>query len=356
MANTGCPWGSVALASLVLCACGEGAYSVSGTVIVGGEPADGATVRLDDAFNWQTETDAAGRFYIDGVSAGEHTLFTSMQADSGAFSERRVQLLITKNVDLDDLLLPEPIELFPPVATPDGLLLSWEPTDAVDFYEYDLYTHDTAGLDETTGELIFVGTAPDQTEFLHESVDGASEYFYRVFVMNEVGRLGGSNLTSAVAPIVNLIRDGDFEDPASLDNWKQRGGLMAALVSDVVQEGTRSLYLTSELTQPCCNPIVLDTDYSFRLVEGTSYELSAWVKTQGILTEVGPEIAVDGVGWSGVIHFDDDQGLGPGAPFDREWTLLSTQFVATSTGTHTLHIWGMVSEMWVDDLVLIPVP
>ncbi len=340
----------------MLAGCGEGVYSVSGTVVVAGEPLAGAVVQLDDAFNWQTETDAAGRFYIDGVSAGEHTLFTSTQADSGAFSERRVQLVITKNVDLDDLVLPEPIELSPPVATTGGLLLSWEQTDAQDFREYKLYTHDSAGLDETTGELIFVATAPDQTEFLHESVDGASEYFYRVFVMNEVGRLGGSNLTSAVAPVVNLIRDGDFEASTSLDHWSHRGSGAAALVTDVVQEGGQALYLTSQLTQVCCSPCVLETTYLFRLVEGTTYELSAWMKTQGVVTDLAePEIFVAGGGVNGAVLRHGDPSVLPGSAYDHDWTHLSTQFVATSTGTHTLYIGGNASQVWVDDLVLIPI-
>ena len=41
-----------------------------------------------------------------------------------------------------------------------------QPTDADDFREYKVYRRDSPGIDETSGELIFVSTARAQTTFL----------------------------------------------------------------------------------------------------------------------------------------------------------------------------------------------
>ena len=66
-------------------------------------------------------------------------------------------------------------------------------------------------MDETTGTLIYVATAITDTSFVDTDLFESTTYYYRVYVMNEFGRLGGSNINSAKTLFRNLIMNGDFE-------------------------------------------------------------------------------------------------------------------------------------------------
>jgi len=68
------------------------------------------------------------------------------------------------------------------------------------FYEYKIYRHYHTGLDENTGTLIHVSTSADDTIFndigtdLEYGLTPATTYYYRVYINNNFGRLGGSNI------------------------------------------------------------------------------------------------------------------------------------------------------------------
>jgi len=66
-------------------------------------------------------------------------------------------------------------------------------SDADDFREYKLYRHSTSGFDESTGELLHISTFRNDTSFT-DSIPHSSTYYYRLYQMNEYGRLGGSNI------------------------------------------------------------------------------------------------------------------------------------------------------------------
>ncbi len=336
-------------------------YDVSGIVNMDGVPAANATVEIDGFFNWRTQTDLDGRFEILNVTPGQHNLVATSYLESGSFSEVSVDLNLTADAELDGLRLPAPIELSEPMPSADGgsLRLSWAQSTASDFREYKLYVHDSAGLDESTGELIYVATEREDTEFSHDSIDSGQTYYYRVFVMNDRGRLGGSNIVSITAPPAELIRDGGFEDPLTLDNWDHAGSGDAALVTDIVHDGAQSLYLSAELSAPCCTPSILRTTYAFRLLAGTTYEFSAWVKARGTLIDlIDPSIYL----WRedelvGHLFLDHAGASGVPSPYpDVEWERLSQRFVVTETGMHTLQIEGTVTEVRIDSLSIRPTP
>jgi hypothetical protein len=74
--------------------------------------------------------------------------------------------------------------------------LKWTKYSGADYREYKIYQHHTPGLDETTGELIYVTTNPSDTSFVTK-LPHSSEMYYRVFVLSETSLLAGSNLTKA---------------------------------------------------------------------------------------------------------------------------------------------------------------
>lgn len=173
-------------------------HQVAGTVRVGADPVANAGVSIDNVANWTTETDADGHFLLQDVTEGEHELGIRYVSEVGSFSEESQHLLVFSDLDLDGLRLPIPVVLDDPSdVTEHEMTLTWSQTDAVDFREYKLYRHDSSGLDETTGELIHVSTSRADVTFTDTDLGGDATYFYRVYVMNDLGRLGGSNIVSA---------------------------------------------------------------------------------------------------------------------------------------------------------------
>jgi hypothetical protein len=112
-------------------------------------------------------------------------------------------------MDVGTIALPAPVALTSPEVSDRTVTLSWTSTDDPGFREYKIYRAISSGLDESTGELRHVETSRDATTY----VDGAgwedqpispgtpvrpdSHYYYRVFVLDEFGLLGGSNVVGA---------------------------------------------------------------------------------------------------------------------------------------------------------------
>ena len=194
-------------------------FTVSGKVIYKKAPIANALVRLDSALNYSTTTDAEGKFSIPDVSEGTHKLTIYKSLSDGNFTEMSENVAVTGDLNLSELLLPKAVYLYPPTdVTSSSILVTWSPTDAADFREYKVYRHTSPGLDETTGKLIYVATSINDTSFVDTELFESTSYYYRIYVMNEYGRLGGSNITSSKTMAKNLIKNGDFE---SYDDFKR---------------------------------------------------------------------------------------------------------------------------------------
>jgi len=220
-------------------------YSVSGVVLQNEQPVEGALVQLDDYINLIAYTDPNGHFEIDDVASGEYEISVRQGETTGSFAERRYDVAIAADVMLSELTLPVPTVLEEPEPSA-GLQLSWSATDAEDFREYKLYRHDSSGLDETTGELVHVSTERLETTFVDEDLRAGDEYFYRLYVMNDKGRLGGSNIVSAVVPNQNLLSNGDFEELAQdgfAAGWNRYGTPSSVVTLDdgIAASGTSSI-------------------------------------------------------------------------------------------------------------------
>ena len=95
--------------------------------------------------------------------------------------------------------------------THEKVPLRWSLANGPEFREYKVYRRDNPGLDEDTGELIFVSTSIKDTTFVDTPSSTATIYYYRVYVLSAYGKLGGSNLVNTEVPSKNLIQNPGFE-------------------------------------------------------------------------------------------------------------------------------------------------
>lgn len=204
--------------SLALISCNEkisepeGYFIVSGKVIYNNSVMPNAQVSLDKKANYSAVTDSEGNFSIENVPKGNYELTISKNLEDGSFTEINQQIAVTGDLTFSELLLPRAVHLYPlQNVTSSSTEIFWSPTDAIDFREYKLYRHTTPGLDETTGTLIYVATSINDTSFIDSDLFESTIYYYRVYVMNEFGKLGGSNIVSSKTLLKNLIKNGDFE-------------------------------------------------------------------------------------------------------------------------------------------------
>ncbi|WP_254330265.1 carboxypeptidase-like regulatory domain-containing protein [Corallococcus exiguus] len=146
----------------------------------------------------RTLTDETGHFILSNVEAGAYTLHLRYEADGAAVEAQR-DVNVEGNVLFENLTLPLPVELtaLEGARTVDDtkVVLRWPQAFAHGFREYKVYRHTTSGLDEFTGTLVHVSTDLEATHFESPEPPGTTSS-YRVFVMNELGRLGGSNVAS----------------------------------------------------------------------------------------------------------------------------------------------------------------
>lgn len=356
---------SVVLVGALLPACSSGplnggttnggtttGYRVSGEITFVGAPASGAVVDIDGSGVWTATTDALGRFAIDAVPGGSHTLDASHSNDDGSFSERQASLQVTNDVVVNSLVLPQPLTLAPPVSSSGTVTLSWMPTDAADFREYKVYRRDSPGIDETAGELIFVSTARADASFVDTGALAGTRYYYRVYVMNDSGRLGGSNIVSADVTVDNLIPDGGFESADALSAWQissSPSGGTAARDASVAFAGFASLHITGFGSVWLIQPIAIRKD--------VAYDLSAFMRLHGNRNNIDDA-------WIGVYQGDTIVGTFPidlEAPAgsartdDVDWTAVGPfNFSVTGDGAITVRVMGDTDDLWLDELYLRP--
>lgn len=174
-----------------------GTLTVSGLLTNGTAPVANATVDIDDLVQYKVRSDVNGFFEIKNVSSGKHTLNYEVSSDTGAFSKVSDTLEVNEDVFLESLTLPDPVILneaeIQRSLESNEVSLSWNKYQLPDFREYKLYQHSSSGLDETTGELLHVATIANDTLF-STMAPHSSETFFRVFVRDNFGLYGGSNI------------------------------------------------------------------------------------------------------------------------------------------------------------------
>ncbi len=331
-------------------------YSVKGKVIDSNGPVSKAKVAIDNFINWETTTDINGDFEITGVTKGEHSLSYSYNDASGAFVESNANLSVNDNIVLNTLKLPIPPRL-DTISEIDvtSLKLNWNLTDAEDFREYKLYRKDTPGLDETTGELIYVGTSRSDTSFLDKDIPSGKTYYYRVYVMNEYGKLGGSNIVSATTLKGNLIPDGDFEDRIDINsNWSiSSGGATFNFTDSTKKSGNYSLH--GKLTN---QNVHLRGITPIKLSAGVTYEMSGWFKAYGKTSGTNEYMSFsifetnDPTSYREWIYvWSSNPNLQE--PANIEWTYASKIFTPTKDVTVFFEIFAGIENFWFDDLKII---
>jgi hypothetical protein len=201
-------------------------HSVSGFISYKDKPLEGVTVSIDDQYNWTVSTDENGFFEISAVTSGSHNLkmysssanLNKTSDDTLGFSEKKIEISVFDDLVLENLKLPKAVKLYKATEiSGSSSIISWSPTDDIDFREYKLFRHHSSGLDETTGTLIHVSTSITDTIFADVELNPYEKYYYRVYVMNEYGRIGGSNIIDIQTLNVQLIYNGSFEEIENLD-------------------------------------------------------------------------------------------------------------------------------------------
>ncbi|WP_083560367.1 carboxypeptidase regulatory-like domain-containing protein [Myxococcus fulvus] len=354
--------GMVACAVVVL-ACGDGTSDgLVGRVTQEGQPVQGALVYLTEAPSASTETDADGRFKLSAPS-GRHEITARYQAEDGALNEQRFMAEVDVTAELR---LPRPTRLQEPVVVDAGTVrLSWNPYPGADFREYKLYRAKSAALDETTGTLVYVGMVPGDAEFVDEDVRPGDVYFYRLFVMNDFGRLAGSNIKRLSMPNVNLVQGGDFEEFAvgSAPTGFTLGADQQWVVSDErAHSGTRAVrgtggfsYLFQGLRQHIPGKL---------LVQGARYRLSFYYQRESFErpdpsdpdysrgNSISLRLDVPEMAWGEAYHTLLGEGV------DTTWQLMTRTFIVDKSGDASVIVWidrernGPSPDwvVWIDDV------
>jgi hypothetical protein len=211
-------------------------------------------------------------------------------------------------------------------------------------------------LTEATGELLFVTVDRDTTSFLHNDLYSGKEYFYRVYVLDDDGQYHGSNIVSARVPVTELVLDGGFEQSGSLTLWTSVWDTLPALLTaDESYAGQQSLYLRNE--ESTCNAVV--STFAIRIAEGMTYKLSFWYKASGAQLDQSSSGLILDLEQSqnlAALLFEFNVAELGGTFEDVGWTQLFEQFVASGTGVAQIELLSCATEMWFDEIHLVPVP
>lgn len=336
-------------------------YKVAGRVLSKGIPVEDAIVKLDKSENLKTTTDKNGYFKLLNVPKGNYHLTVSKNTGYGSFSERTTSIAVDSDLNLDNLILPKGIKVYDPKNVTDkSLELSWSPTDATDFREYKVYQHTTSGLDETTGTLIHVSPTLNDTVFQVPDLNPLEDYFFRVYVMNDFGRLGGSNIVSAKTENLQIIKNGSFEildtSTGYPENWKADNfGSLWLIDSTVVQDGKYSLSVHDQSGVIMPWQTISPND----LTTGSRYKLTYWIKHDSLRSSnISEEFAIILDNEEFTWHIQINQVLGPAIASD--WKEYTYQFTMPSvqTSNFNIHLYFLLAPdtyAWIDNMSLLKV-
>jgi len=285
------PYILVVILALLFCSCKEksldpnGGYTVSGIILSRGSPVPAANVTLNNRSDLSSQTAPNGKFTIFNVPIGNYALSAEKSNTDGSFLATTSYVTVAGDVTLDPLILPRGVTMYT-VENPEAtsLKVSWNPTDAADFREYKLYRNTTSGLDENTGTLAHVSTTISDTQFIDSNLNAMTQYFYRVYVMNDYGRLGGSDIASSSTSNVDLATNGSFENvtaPAIIPDGWNAWGTSGKFSSDnsIAYSGSKSLRIQLSLSDWGVNSWGAYQQISPTKFEAVkNYKISFWFK------------------------------------------------------------------------------
>ncbi len=195
----------------------DSTVTISGVVkSLDNSPVEDVKVSISNFANLTEFTNSEGYFEIEGVSKGVHDLILfkdNIDNDPDIFTQKNLSVSLNSDTNMENIMLPDPVVLnTASEITSSSALLSWNNSTDDGFREYKLYRHNNSGLDETTGTLVHVATGVDEISFLDENLNNSEVYFYRVFVLDEFGQIGGSNIINFETLSVQIIKNGSFEN------------------------------------------------------------------------------------------------------------------------------------------------
>ncbi|MCF8373250.1 MAG: hypothetical protein K9H64_16645 [Bacteroidales bacterium] len=342
-------------------------FSVSGNLIINGTPIKNATVDIDGLEQYKTTTNSEGYFIIEKVYVGAHELNTKRAYENGSFIQKSYDIELQSNLYFDSLLLPNPvlIESITLDSSSNVATISWNKSYSADFREYKLYSHSSSGLDETTGTLQHVTIDANDTSKSIQ-LENLSEVYFRVFVLNDYGQLGGSNIISVASINKNLIAGGGFDNSNDLNYWVLSGDI--EIDNTNYHSGNGSVLLSS--TIDTVNNVISGTVDRWPVTENEmsigidletdrDYTISFWYRLSGFGNMMYPfnfyyyqnnqeklNTTVYDYDWAGTWI--------PLSPFkvleDTGWLYFSKTFNSDSDANAVFHITTQVDSVWVDGL------
>lgn len=175
-----------------------------------------------------------------------------------------------------DLEQPERLQLVSTLIG-DSIQLSWEPSEDERFDSYELYRHNSSGIDDETGTFIHVSTEPLQTLYVETNLRPNTTAYYRLYHVLSNGEKTGSNVVNETTPSKELLTNGSFEE-ATTAPWElvANFGNQANSI-DVVEDatdGVKALKIYHAEPQGCWEQWIeqrIDLD---DLSGGSKYELT----------------------------------------------------------------------------------
>ena len=343
-------------------------FKVSGILKSDGKPLANATVDIDGLEQYKTTSNSEGYFVIENVPAGGHSLNTKKSGSDNSFVQKSFDIELQNNdLNFQSLVLPNPVLI-------DAIILDsinniatikWNKSIAEDFREYKLYSHTTSGLDESSGKLEHVTIDINDT-IKSIQLENLSEKYFRVFVLNEYGQLGGSNIVSISSINRNLIIGGNFEDSEDLSSWNLTGSINVTNIDmylgfgcvlleseiDTIDNnlsGTIDRWPVTENQMSIAIELELDRDYT----------ISFWYKLSGFGYMMYPfnfyyyqnnEEKI----FTTIYDYNWVDEWIPQSPFgiinDSGWMFFSKDFTSDSDNSAVFHIKTQMEKVWIDNL------
>lgn len=350
-------------------------YSVSGKLMHNGNPLPNATISLNDQINLTSQSDANGEFLIKNVPKGDYNLSVNKTNSDGSFISKSSNISVQQDVIIESLILPKGVQIFEPENVgSNSMEIKWSATDANDFREYKLYRHISSGLDETTGTLVHVSTAISDTQFTDQGVNPVTTYYYRVYIMNDYGKLGGSNIVSSTTLNRNIINNGSFETlisnfPSDWAFWGTQGKFLSS--AEYSYEGTKSIKINLALSDWGVNSWGLYQQIDPNNFQaGHTYKISFWCKTDSLeqYESISCKFSKNNY-WDGNNNLAALYDFVAGPSSNTDWQyfsftltipqevpsnyFLSFMLIRAGTSGYTFHL-PMIS--WIDNVIIEKVP
>ena len=335
-------------------------YSVSGIIYQNSQVSVRTNVSIDNKLNLSTTTNENGEFTITNVPEGQRSFKAYKVYDDGSFVEISSTIDVNSDIQLNSLILPNPTYLYDiEYKTDNSAIVRWSPSSASDLREYKLFRHTSSGLDETTGTLIHVSTSRFDTSFTDSKLNALTTYYYRVYVMNEFGKLGGSNIINITTDNRNFIPDGNFENISNLPaTWLKSHYIGSAELDQESYSGSYSLVLISEDRSDGHGPeagVIYKNDLN--LTSNATYKLSGWFKSKGDYGWYGHFWGNPFTTYKTMLQlwindwYTPEWSIGVEAT-DTTWTYVESYFSVGEVQSAKVHLRTVCEFGWFDELKL----